>query len=75
MVHGPGSSGDSGFYREFLSEEVKIKADPEIEATAKERSSQTHEDEGSPDRQSLVRGFDDEKMKEEDRFHDLEEKL
>ena len=74
MVRVPGSSGDSGFHRESLSEEVKIKTEPGIEASAKERSSRTCEDERSPDHQSFGRGFDDEKIKEEDRLDDLEEK-
>ena len=60
MVRVPGSSGDSGFHRESLSEEVKIKTEPGIEASAKERSSRTCEDERSPDHQSFGRGFDDE---------------
>ena len=33
MVHVPGSSGDSGFHRESLSEEVKIKNKSGIEAS------------------------------------------
>ena len=74
MVRVPGSSGDSGFPRESLSEEVKIKTERGIEAPAAEGSSQTREDEGSPDRQSFVRGFDDRIIEEKDRSHDLEEK-
>ena len=74
MVRVPGSSGNSRFHRESLSEEFKIKTKPGIEAPAKEGSSQTREDEGSRDRQRFGRGFDDKKRKEEDRSHDLEEK-
>ena len=73
MVRVPGSSGDSGFPRESLSEEVKIKTERGIEVPAAEGSSQTREYEGSPDRQSFGRGFDDKNRKEEDRSHDLEE--
>ena len=51
-----------------------MKTETGIEASAKERSSQTCEDEGSLDQQSFGRGFDDKKTKEEDRSLDLEEK-
>ena len=74
MVRMPGSSSDSVFHRESLSEEVNIKTEPVIEAPAAEVSSQTREDEGSPDRQSFGRVFDEKKIKKEDRLHDLEEK-
>uniref|UniRef100_A0AAV1UTH5 Uncharacterized protein n=1 Tax=Peronospora matthiolae TaxID=2874970 RepID=A0AAV1UTH5_9STRA len=63
MVRMPRSSGGSGFYRESLSEEAKINAETGIEASEKERSWQTHEDKGSPDRQSFGKGFDDKKKK------------
>ena len=53
MVRVPGSSGDPGFHRESLSEEVKIKTEPGIEAPAVKGSPQTREDEGSPDRKVL----------------------
>ena len=39
MVRVPGSSGDSGFHRESLSEDEKVKVEPGIEA---------YESEGSP---------------------------
>ena len=32
MVRVPGSSTDSGFHRELLSEDVKVKNEPEMEA-------------------------------------------
>ena len=73
MVRVPGSSGDSGFQCESLSEEVKIKPESGIEAPAKEASSQMCEDEGSQDRPSCGRGFKAKKSKEEDRSHNLEE--
>ena len=73
MVRVPGSSGDLGFYREPLSEKVNIKTIPRIEAPAAEGSSQTREDEGFPISSKFWEGFDDEKRKEEDRSHDLEE--
>ena len=74
MVRVPGSSGDSGFHGESLSEEFKIKTEPGIEAPAKEGSAQTRDNEGSPDHQLFGRDFDDKKIKEEDRSHDLDEK-
>ena len=70
----PGSSGDSGFHREFTGEDVKIKVEPGIEASAEEGSPQTREKERSPDDQSFGRGFDNKKIKEEDQGSDLEEK-
>ena len=63
MVRVPESFGELGFHRESLSEEVNIKTEPGIEAQAEEGSSQTREDEGSPDLQSFWRGFDDKKPK------------
>ena len=74
MVRVPGSSGDSGFHRESLSEDVKIKIEPGMEASAEEGSPQTRENKGSSDHQGYGRGFDDIKIKEEDRAFDLEEK-
>ena len=62
MVRVPGSSGDSGFHRESLSEEVKIKTESGIEVLAKEGFSQTRVDDGSLDRQSFGRGFDNKKI-------------
>ena len=72
MVRVPEPSGDSEFYFESLREEVKIKNEPGIETTAKEGSSQTREEEGSSDRQSFRRGFNDKNIKEKDRLHDME---
>ena len=63
MLRVLGTSGDSVFHRESLSEEVKIKTEPRIEAPAADGSSQTREDEGFPDCQSFGRGFDDKKRK------------
>ena len=45
-----------------------------MEAPASERSSHSRKDERFPNRQSFRRGFDDKKIKEEDRSHDLKEK-
>ena len=39
IVRVPGSYGDSGFYPESLGEDIRIKTEPRIEASAKERSS------------------------------------
>ena len=63
MLRVLGTSGDSVFHRESLSEEVKIKTESGIQAPAKEGSSQTLENEGSPDRQSFGRGLDDNEIK------------
>ena len=41
MAHVLGSFNDSGFHRDFLSEEVKIKTEPGVEASPKEGTSQT----------------------------------
>ena len=73
MVRLPGYSGDSGFHRESLCKDVMIKSEPGIEAPAEQGSSQTRDNEGSLDRQSLG-GSEDKKMKLEDRSHDLKEK-
>ena len=72
MVRLPGYSGVSEFHRESLIEEDKIKTEPGIKAPAAEVSSQTCEDEGSLDRQSFGRGFND--KKKTDRSHEMEEK-
>ena len=45
MVRVPESFGDSGFHLESLSEEVKIKTNPGIDAPVKKSLSQTLEDE------------------------------
>ena len=75
MVRVPGSSGDSGFHRESTEEEVKIKIEPGIEASAVKGSPQTREEkEGSPRSQSFGRDFDDKKIKEENQAIYLEDK-
>ena len=53
MVRVPRSSGDSGFLRESLREDARIKIEPVIEASVKEISSQACEDEGFLDKQVL----------------------
>ena len=74
MVRVSGSSGDSGFHRESLGEDVRFITEPGIVASAEERSSQICEDEGTSEQHSLGTGFDDKKTKDEDRSLDLEEK-
>ena len=73
MVRVPGSSGDSRFHRESPIEEVKIKTEARIEAPAVKVSPKTRKKEKFTDCQSFGRGFEETKIKEEDRSHDLEE--
>ena len=61
MVRVPGPSSDSIFFREFLSEEVKIETEDGIEALSKERPSVMRDNEGSPDRPSCGRDFKERK--------------
>uniref|UniRef100_A0AAV1VMB4 Uncharacterized protein n=1 Tax=Peronospora matthiolae TaxID=2874970 RepID=A0AAV1VMB4_9STRA len=75
MVRVHGSSGDSRFHRESRDEDVKIKTEPEIGASAEYGSPQTREEKGSQDQRSLGRGYGDKKVKEEDHQADLEENL
>uniref|UniRef100_A0AAV1UY15 Uncharacterized protein n=1 Tax=Peronospora matthiolae TaxID=2874970 RepID=A0AAV1UY15_9STRA len=74
MLRVPGSSGDSRFHRESRDEDVKIKTEPGIGASAEYGSPQTREEKGCQDHPSFGRGFDDKKVKEEDHQADLEEK-
>uniref|UniRef100_A0AAV1TW90 Uncharacterized protein n=1 Tax=Peronospora matthiolae TaxID=2874970 RepID=A0AAV1TW90_9STRA len=74
MVRVPGSSGDSAFHRESRDEDVKIKTEPGIGVSAEFGSPQTREEKGSQDHHSFGRGYDDNKVKEEDHQADLEEK-
>uniref|UniRef100_M4BPT6 Uncharacterized protein n=1 Tax=Hyaloperonospora arabidopsidis (strain Emoy2) TaxID=559515 RepID=M4BPT6_HYAAE len=62
MVRMPGSSGHSVFHCTSLGEDVKIKTEYEIEASAEERSPQTYEYNVYSDRQSFGRDFDKKKQ-------------
>uniref|UniRef100_A0AAV1UDP0 Uncharacterized protein n=1 Tax=Peronospora matthiolae TaxID=2874970 RepID=A0AAV1UDP0_9STRA len=46
MVRVPGSSGDTGFHRESRDEDVKIKTEPGIGASAEYGSPQTRKGKG-----------------------------
>uniref|UniRef100_A0AAV1VET3 Uncharacterized protein n=1 Tax=Peronospora matthiolae TaxID=2874970 RepID=A0AAV1VET3_9STRA len=74
MVRVPGSFGDSGFLRESRDEDVKIKTESGIGASAEVGTPQTREEKGSQDHHSFGRGYDGKKVKEEDHQADLEEK-
>ncbi|GMF44829.1 unnamed protein product [Phytophthora fragariaefolia] len=75
MVRVPGSSGDSGFHRESTNqEEIKVKVEPEIEASTEGESPSTPLNEaGFADRLRAGSSSDGVK-KEEDSAMDLEEK-
>uniref|UniRef100_A0AAV1TYK2 Uncharacterized protein n=1 Tax=Peronospora matthiolae TaxID=2874970 RepID=A0AAV1TYK2_9STRA len=74
MVRVPGSSGDSLFHRESRDENVVIKNEPGIGASAEFRLPKTREEKGSRDHHSFGRVYDDKTVKEEDHQADLEEK-
>ena len=73
MVRVPGTSGDSGFPRESLGEDVNIIVEHGMEVSAAEGSPPTREHERFPDHQGTWRGLDELVIKEEDRSTDLEE--
>ena len=50
IVRMPGSSCESGFHLEFLSEDDKVKVEPGMEAYEAEGSPQTRDFKRSPDR-------------------------
>ena len=63
MVRVTGSSGDSGYHREFLREDATVKIEPGMEVSAEEGSPQTQEKKGSLDHQCFGRGTDEKKPK------------
>ena len=66
MFRVPGPSGDSGFHRGSLSKDVTIKSQPGMEVSENEGTPQKREVKESPDDQGFGRGFNDEKVKEEE---------
>ena len=72
-VHMHGYSGDSGSHRKSLVEDIMTKTEFGIEASAKARSSQTHEYTISLDYQSFNTGYNNKNTKEADQTVDMEE--
>ena len=75
MVLVPGSSGDSRFHRESLSEDVKIKTEPGMETSKANESLQTHKSERYLVYQSSGRVSSDKKIEEENRSLNLGKSL
>ena len=73
MVRVLGFSGDSGFHREFLNKDVKVKTEFGMETSKAKESPQTRESERYPVYQSFGMGFNDKKIIEENRSLDFKE--
>ena len=74
MVRTPEFSDDSGFHREFLKKDIKVKVEPRIGAPVEDGSPQMCEGERIPDFMSFGMDFDEESIKDQDQDINWKEK-